>query len=126
MANTGSEVRQHNTTGIYCRDMSCDAAHQEDIDTLSSHIVNIRLEAAECSTPSKHKHKTSTVSGWSDQVECYYRNDALFWHAIRKQCSSPQQDPVPDIRRRTRFLYEPCRNAKRQKSVTKATVWLQH
>ena len=111
-----SKLQNPDTPGICCRDMQCsDLTHRKDIDALSSDIVNICLEAADISIPGKDQHKCSVVPGWSKQVEGL-RQDALFWHSMWKQCNSPQQGPVADIRRRTRSLYHRAvKDCKRQK-----------
>ena len=60
-----------------------DINHLKDIDELSTKVVQVCLQAADESIPSKARiEKEKVIPGW-DRID-KPRKDALFWHAIWK------------------------------------------
>ena len=93
---------------VSCDNLHCtDSQHRENIDFVSSAIINCCIEAAEIAIPSKSdsgNKSAKRVPGWTENVEPL-KKDTLFWHSIWLSCGSPRTGVVAGIRRRVRALY---------------------
>lgn len=87
---------------LSCNDLTC-SVHQQVIQEYADALVAALTNAADATIP-KTKVKSSRVPGWNDGVR-EHRDTAIFWHAIWKQCGSPQTGWVAQIRRSTRAVY---------------------
>ena len=110
-------LHEDDRSGISCNNFKCtDINHLKDIDELSTKVVQVCLQAADESIPSKASiEKEKVIPGW-DRIVDKPRKDARFWHAIWKSCGYPNVGIVADIRRRTRALYHKAvKQCKREK-----------
>ena len=87
---------------LLCDNLCC-TEHQLEIQQYADALVSVLQIAADDSIP-KSKRKSARVPGWNDEVR-EHRDTAIFWHALWKQCGSPQTGWVAQIRRSTRAVY---------------------
>ena len=75
------------------------------IESLHDGIIAACLEAGNALVPQGiERPPTTPIPGWTGQV-AERRQRALFWHSIWKECGSPNNGAVADIRRYTRARY---------------------
>lgn len=101
---------------LLCDDLLCET-HQQDIQRYADAIVDILQRAADETIP-KSRRTSLRVPGWNDEVR-EHRDTAMFWHAMWKQCGSPQTGWVAQIRRTTRAVYH---RAKRDVDRRRRTI----
>ncbi len=101
---------------LLCKDFQCsNPTHLKDIDSLSSHIVNSCLSAADGSIPNSTTRCRPAIPGWTANVE-KLQQDTLFWHSVWKSYGSPSTGAIAETRRRTRALYHKAiRDCKKEK-----------
>ena len=91
------------------------------IESLYDGIIAACLKAGNASIPQGNERpRTTPIPGWTEQV-AEPRERAIFWHSIWKECGSPINGVVADIRRYTRARYHyAVRYAKKQADVERA------
>ena len=63
--------------------------------------------------------RSKPVPGWKEHVE-EHRQRAIFWQSMWKQCGSPRQETVADIRKSSRIKYHyAIRFARKQSEITR-------
>ena len=63
------------------------------------------------------------VPGWKEHVEEHGQR-AIFWNSIWKQCGSPMQGTVADIKKSSRIKYHYAIRFARKQSETRHELWL--
>ena len=91
------------------------------IESLHAGIIAACLEAGNASIPQGNERpRTTPIAEWARQV-AERRERALCWHSIWKECGSPNNGAVADIRRYTRARYHyAVRYAKKQADIERA------
>ena len=89
---------------ITCADFSC-KKHFHEYNNFSKSIIGA-CESSMKSSISKVKNKkfSKTICDWNTKVRPY-RDSAIMWHRVWKQCGSPSTGIVANIRRSTRSQY---------------------
>ena len=93
---------------IYCTNPLCNDhdVHVEQIQLFHDSIVDMCLLASELCIPhtSDNNNISSNIAGWNDIVKPY-EEASLFWHQVWKDCGSPRNAAIADVKRRARAQY---------------------
>ena len=68
----------------------------------------------------QENHKSSSIAGWHKYI-AEYKDKAMFWHVIWKQCGCPAHGVGANIRRTSRAKYhQAIRHTRKQNDMAKA------
>jgi hypothetical protein len=98
-----------------CTDGKCkDRNHIVELDTLCNDIINACVISGQVFPKCKKKRK---LPYWGQNVKPY-KDDALFWHNLWKECDKPSNGILYDLMRKTKLQYHyAVRKLKRNSDV---------
>ena len=88
---------------IDCSDLNC-MRHDTDIEQLSMTIVNSCIASSDVTIRKRGDKQFKRIPGWNDHVKIY-REKALFWHDLWKECGRPSVGSLAEVRKFTRKKY---------------------